>query len=78
MSKKTVSHETTESGMRATATLVAAQTMTDEKLRDLEVPGAEVELEPEEAEALGAFWEDALTEEEALESSVDRDADDGQ
>jgi hypothetical protein len=52
--------------------------MTDEKLRDLEVPGAEVELEPEEAEALGAFWEDALTEEEALESSVDREADDGQ
>ena len=69
MSEKTANHETTESGTQA---------MTDEKLRDLDVPGAEVELEPEEAEALGAFREDALTEEEALESSVDREADDGQ
>jgi hypothetical protein len=35
------------------------------------VPGAMVEFDPEEAERAGAFVEDALSESDALESSVD-------
>lgn len=42
-----------------------------EKLIDLNVPGREVEFTPEEAEELGAFPEDALSEEDAKESSID-------
>ncbi|WP_226669027.1 conjugal transfer protein TraD [Microbulbifer aggregans] len=45
------------------------------KLEDLEVPGAVIEMNPDEAEQLGAFQEDALTEEEALESAFYPDAD---
>lgn len=43
----------------------------DEKLQDLDIPGAEVEVDPDEADELGAFVEDALTEEEAKESAID-------
>jgi hypothetical protein len=42
-----------------------------EKLTDAMVPGAIVEFDPEEAEMAGAFVEDALSESDALESSVD-------
>jgi len=42
-----------------------------EKLIDAMVPGAMVEFDPEEAERAGAFVEDALSESDALESSVD-------
>jgi hypothetical protein len=42
-----------------------------EKMRDLEVPGHEINVEPDEAEALGAFEETALSEEEARESAID-------
>jgi hypothetical protein len=42
-----------------------------EKLTDAMVPGAMVEFDPEEAERAGAFVEDALSESDALESSVD-------
>jgi len=42
-----------------------------EKLADAMVPGAIVEFDPEEAERAGAFVEDALSEADALESSVD-------
>ena len=42
-----------------------------EKLTDAMVPGAIVEFDPEEAEMAGAFVEDALSEADALESSVD-------
>jgi len=41
------------------------------KLEDAQVPGREVEFTPEEADWLGAFSEDALTEEEAKEASDD-------
>ena len=41
------------------------------KLADAETPGAVVEFDPEEAELAGAFQEDALTEEDAIESAVD-------
>jgi hypothetical protein len=40
-------------------------------LDDLEIPGVIVELDPDEADSLGAFEEDALTEEEAWESNID-------
>lgn len=41
------------------------------KLLDAMVPGALVEFDPDEAERLGAFNEDALDEADALESSID-------
>jgi hypothetical protein len=42
------------------------------KLADAwEVPGFEAEFDPEEAELAGAFVEDALSYEDALESSAD-------
>lgn len=42
-----------------------------QKLRDLEVPGAVIEFDPEEAELLGAFEETALSESDALDGAVD-------
>lgn len=38
---------------------------------DLNIPGRQVEFTPEEAEVLGAFPDDALSEEDAKESSID-------
>jgi len=40
----------------------------DEKLIDPLKPGHQVEFEPEEAGQAGAFVEDALSEEDAMES----------
>jgi len=40
-----------------------------EKLADLEVPGYAAAFDPDEAERAGAFIEDALSEQEARESS---------
>ncbi|MDV6344759.1 conjugal transfer protein TraD [Nitrosomonas sp. Is37] len=42
-----------------------------EKLEDVAIPGYQVTFDPEEAEQVGAFVEDALSEQDALESSVD-------
>jgi len=42
-----------------------------EKLADASTPGYQVEFDPEEAERAGSFIEDALSEEDAMESSVD-------
>ncbi|MDF7677046.1 conjugal transfer protein TraD [Neisseriaceae bacterium ESL0693] len=42
-----------------------------EKLIDAQTPGFEAEFDPDEAEFAGAFVEDALSEEDALEGSVD-------
>ncbi len=41
-----------------------------EKLADMETPGYVVEFDPEEAVIVGAFVEDALSEEDALEATV--------
>lgn len=41
------------------------------KLDDALVPGFEVEFSPDEAELLGAFSEDALSETDAKESVID-------
>ena len=40
------------------------------KLREAEVPGREVEFDPDEAERI-AFKEDALSDEDARESIID-------
>jgi hypothetical protein len=40
------------------------------KLREAEIPGREVEFDPEEAEGI-AFREDALSDEDARESAAD-------
>ncbi|MDD2660660.1 MAG: hypothetical protein PHY54_13430 [Methylococcales bacterium] len=44
-----------------------------EKFVDAMTPGAVVEFEPEEAEQAGAFFEDALDEEDAFASVIDND-----
>lgn len=41
------------------------------KIMDANTPGFQVEFDPEEAELMGAFAEDALTEHEALEGTAD-------
>ena len=45
-----------------------------EKLLDAEIPGFQAEFDPLEAERLGAFKEDALSEEDALDSTIDHAA----
>ena len=45
-----------------------------EKLLDAEIPGFQAEFDPLEAERLGAFKEDALSEEDALDSAIDQTA----
>nr|WP_275099901.1 conjugal transfer protein TraD [Sedimenticola hydrogenitrophicus] len=42
-----------------------------EKLADAQTPGYEAEFDPEEAERAGAFVEDALSEQDAQESTED-------
>ena len=42
-----------------------------EKLLDAETPGFQAEFDPLEAERLGAFTEDALSEQDALDSTID-------
>lgn len=42
-----------------------------EKLTDAMVPGAIVDFDPDEAEKAGAFTEDALSESDAAESTID-------
>jgi hypothetical protein len=42
-----------------------------EKLADAEVSGYQAEFDPDEAERAGAFVEDALNEQDALESTID-------
>ena len=48
-----------------------AEAAWQEKLLDLMTPGLPIELDPDEAERLGAFVEDAMTESDAWESASD-------
>ena len=48
----------------------------EEKLRDAAIPGYAAECDPEEAEEMGAFVEDALDEDEAMEAALDMDLED--
>jgi len=45
-----------------------------EKLLDAEISGFQAEFDPLEAERLGAFEEDALSEQDALDSTIDHTA----
>ncbi len=42
-----------------------------DKMSDALVPGFQAEFDPDEADKVGAFVEDALSEQDALESGVD-------
>lgn len=43
----------------------------EQKLRDLDIPGAVVELTPDEADILGLQAETAISEEDALNAKYD-------
>ncbi len=43
-------------------------------MADFGLPGVIVEVDPEEAEAWGAFDEIAITEQDAIESAIDTEA----
>ena len=45
--------------------------VTEEKLQDLMTPGFVAEVSPEEAEIMGAFVEEALSEDDAKEAACD-------
>lgn len=47
----------------------------DEKMTDILNPGYEVEFDPAEAELAGAFKEEAISEKDAVESSIDVQSD---
>lgn len=55
----------------AAATDAAAAGSAHEKLVDALTPGFQAEFDPDEAEAAGAFHEDALSEADALASTAD-------
>jgi hypothetical protein len=55
----------TEAGTDASQAALAA------KLRDTQVPAYQVAFDPAEADQLGAFTEDALSESDALASAPD-------
>ena len=46
-----------------------------EKLLDALIPGYQAEFDPDEADMAGAFIEDAMSEQDAAESSMDLDLD---
>ncbi|WP_295448867.1 conjugal transfer protein TraD [uncultured Thiodictyon sp.] len=50
---------------------LTAREVLESKLRFAMVPGTVIELDPDEAEMVGAFAEDALTEQEALDGAID-------
>lgn len=50
------------------------QEVITDKLLDAEIPDFQAEFDPLEAERLGAFTEDALSEQDALDSSIDHTA----
>jgi hypothetical protein len=49
---------------------------TAEKMRDIAIPGFAVECDPEEADAMGAFAEEALDWDEALDAALDLNRED--
>ena len=54
------------------------QEVITDKLLDAEIPGFQAEFDPLEAQMLGAFTEDALSEQDALDSTIDHTAEDEQ
>ncbi|GAW47551.1 MULTISPECIES: hypothetical protein [Pseudomonadota] len=57
--------------MTNTTNQPAADAALQEKLEDAMIPGYQVEFDPLEAEKAGAFFEDALSEQDAEESTAD-------
>ncbi len=53
------------------------QEVIKEKLLDAEIPGFQAEFDPLEAQMLGALTEDALSEQDALDSTIDHTAEVG-
>lgn len=53
----------------------AAEQVLRAKLIDAETPSFEVEFDPDEAERAGAFVEDAFSEQDARESTIDLNSD---
>jgi hypothetical protein len=51
--------------------LASASAILRDKLADALIPGYQVEFDPEDAEQAGAFVEDALSEQDAMDSDVD-------
>ena len=49
---------------------VTPEEIIEQKLREAEIPGCEVEFDPDEAERI-AFHEDALSDDDARESVAD-------
>lgn len=45
---------------------------------DMTTPGVVVEVDPDQADELGAFRDDALSEDEAWESNADGEGSDGE
>ena len=52
-----------------------ADSVIRQKLLDSQIPGFQAEFDPDEAERAGAFVEDALSEEDAMESAIDIEPD---
>ena len=67
MDKKTINHN----GKPDRPTLAVGDNAIGDKFADASTPGYQAEFDPEEAEQAGAFVEDALTEQDAVESGVD-------
>ncbi|WP_242695266.1 conjugal transfer protein TraD [Shewanella sp. 4t3-1-2LB] len=51
--------------------LTDIQSVIDAKLEDAQIPGAQVEVSPEEAALMGAFVEDAISEDDAISSAIE-------
>jgi hypothetical protein len=64
--KHLLNHEPLDEASHADAALA-------DKLADAMIPGFEAEFDPEEAERVGAFNEDALSEADAWDSCIDFD-----
>lgn len=66
-----MTQETTQQAIAESLETTGADHVLREKLTDAMTPGLLVEFDPDEAERAGAFVEDALTEQEAADSSID-------
>ena len=62
---------TEQESPEALNTETSSEAVIREKLIDAMIPGFQAEFDPDEAEQAGAFFEDALSEEDAMASDVD-------
>lgn len=64
-------NQTTNADLLSVDDYAATTGVLREKLADAQTPGYQAEFDPEEAERVGAFQEDALSEEDAAASNTD-------